>query len=298
MVNQAMPLEDSVTAMQQLEDRIIAWAESQPEVRAILVIGSRARRDLTADEWSDLDLIVFATDSERYLAGDEWLHDIGQVWLNLPHQTGGGHQERLVHFDGGCKVDFVFFAVDDLRRMVESGKLGDIYHRGYYVLVDKDELAAQLPPSPFAPPPYEKPSTDLFTLAVNSFWHDAAYVARQIRRRNLWAANMRNAKMKEMVLLRMLEWHARAVNGWDYDTWHNGYLMSEWTDPQTWDELQSTFGGLGVVESWRALLAMMDLFRRLAVETASGLGYTYPGATDERFTRLVKRLYEKDDQAQ
>jgi aminoglycoside 6-adenylyltransferase len=293
-----MPLKDSVTAMQQLEDRIIAWAESQAPVRAILVIGSRARRDFPADEWSDLDLTVFATDSERYLAGDDWLHDIGQVWLNLPHQTGSGHQEPLVHFEGGCKVDFVFFAVDDLRRMVESGKLEGIYHRGYYVLVDKDKLATQLPPSPFAPPPYEKPSEDLFTLAVNSFWHDAVYVARQIRRRNLWAANMRNAKMKEMVLLRMLEWHARAVNGWDYDTWYNGYLMSEWTDPQTWDELQSTFGGLGVVESWRALLAMMDLFRRLTVETASELGYTYPRFTDERFTRLVKRLYEKDDQAQ
>jgi aminoglycoside 6-adenylyltransferase len=99
---------------------------------------------------------------------------------------------------------------------------------------------AQLPPSPFAPPPYEKPAADFFTLVVNSFWHDAVYVARQIRRRNLWAANLRNAKMKEIVLLRMLEWHARAVNGWDYDTWHNGYFLSEWTSPQTWDELQGT----------------------------------------------------------
>lgn len=289
-----MVLEDSVTTIQQLEDRIITWAESQPEIRAILVIGSRARRDFPADEWSDLDLIVFATDSERYLAGDDWLQDIGQVWLNLPHQTGSGHQERMVHFDGGGKVDFVFCSVDDLRSMVESGKLWGIYHRGYYVLVDKDELAAQLPPAPFAPPPYEKPSADLFTLAINSFWHDAIYVARQIRRRNLWPAKMRNAKMKELALLKMLEWHARAVNGWDYDTWHNGQFMSEWTDPQTWDELQDTFGGFGVVENWQALLAMMNLFRRLAVETASQLGYTYPVATDERFTRLVKNLYEKE----
>jgi aminoglycoside 6-adenylyltransferase len=285
---------DSATAIQQLKDRVVTWAESQPEICAILVIGSRARRDFPADEWSDLDLMVFATDSQRYLTGDDWLQDIGQVWLNFPHQTGSGHQERLVHFDGGGKVDFVFCSVDDLRGMVESGELWGIYHRGYYVLVDKDELASQLPPSPFAPPPYEKPSADLFALAVNSFWHDAVYVARQIRRRNLWPAKMRNAKMKELVLLKMLEWHARAVNGWDYDTWHDGRFLSEWTDPQTWDELQDTFGGFGVAESWQALLAMMNLFRRLAVETASHLGYTYPVATDERFTRLVKSLYEKE----
>jgi aminoglycoside 6-adenylyltransferase len=89
--------------MEQLEDRIVTWAESQPNVRAILVIGSRARRVFPADEWSDLDLILFATDSEPYLAGNEWLRDIGNVWLNLPHQTGSGHPERLVHFEGGSR---------------------------------------------------------------------------------------------------------------------------------------------------------------------------------------------------
>ena len=73
MMGQATPSDDTVVIMQQLENRIIAWAESQPDIRAILVIGSRARRDLPADEWSDLDLMVFATDSERYLANGDWL---------------------------------------------------------------------------------------------------------------------------------------------------------------------------------------------------------------------------------
>ena len=44
--------------MQQLENRVIAWAESQPDIRAIIVVGSRARRDSPADEWSDLDLVI------------------------------------------------------------------------------------------------------------------------------------------------------------------------------------------------------------------------------------------------
>jgi hypothetical protein len=45
-----MPIEDSMTVMQQLEDRVVTWAESQPAVRAILVIGSRARHDFPADD--------------------------------------------------------------------------------------------------------------------------------------------------------------------------------------------------------------------------------------------------------
>ena len=94
--------------MQQLENRVIAWAESRPDIRAILVVGSRARRDFPADEWSDLDLMVIATDLKKVLASDDWLDDIGETWLNLPLEPGGGHPERIVRFDGLCNVDFVF----------------------------------------------------------------------------------------------------------------------------------------------------------------------------------------------
>lgn len=280
--------------MQQLEDRVIAWAESQPDIRAILVIGSRARYDFPADEWSDLDLMIFATDFEKYLANDDWLDDIGEAWLNLPLETGRGHPECIVRLDGLCKVDFVFLTVGDLRRMVESGTLDGVYHRGYYILVDKDGLAAQLPPSPFNPPPYEKPPEHFFALAVKWFWHDAVVIACQIRRRNLWFVKLRDWKMKE-TLLRMLEWHARAVHGWDYDTWHSGHFLSEWTDSQTWNELHSAFGQFDAAGSWQALLTTMNLFRRLATETALRLSYPYPTAVDEHVARLVNTLYGEDN---
>ena len=280
--------------MQQLEDRVIAWAESQPDIRAILVIGSRARHDFPADEWSDLDLMVFATDLEKYLSSDDWLDDIGAAWLILPLETGGGHPERIVRFDGLCKVDFVFLLVNDLQRMVESGRLDGIYRRGYYILADKDSLAAQLPPSPFGPPPYERPPKHFFTLAVKWFWHDAVVIASQIRRRNLWFVKFRDWKMKETLLM-MLEWHAHAVHGWDCDTWHAGHFLSEWTDSQTWSELHRSFGQFDAAGSWQALLTTMNLFRRLATETAARLSYPYPTAVDERVTQLVNTFYAEDD---
>lgn len=55
-------MESEAATIQQLENRVGEWAESQSNIRAILVIGSRARRDFPADEWSDLDLAIFAID--------------------------------------------------------------------------------------------------------------------------------------------------------------------------------------------------------------------------------------------
>ena len=39
----------------------------------------------------------------------------------------------------------------------------------------------------------------------------------------------------------------------------------------------------------------MDLFRRLATETAPQLGYVYPTTLDKNVTQYVNRLYEEDD---
>ena len=122
----------------------------------------------------------------------------------------------------------------------------------------------------------------------------AVYVAKQIRRRELWIVKFRDWTMKEG-LLKMIEWHARANQGWDYDTWHDGRFMLEWADPETQEGLYQVFGGFDTVDCWHALLSSMDLFRRLAQETASALDYSYPAELDGNVTDFVKMLYKADD---
>ena len=99
-------------------------------------------------------------------------------------------------------------------------------------------------------------------------------------------------------LLILLAWHARATRGWDraeaHDTWHNGRFMGEWIDTTTWRDLQAVFGRFEAGDAWRALLANLELFRRLATETAQYFGYVYPTLLDERVTQLVNQLHAGD----
>ena len=280
--------------MKEFEQRIIAWAETQPNVRAILVVGSRARSDCPADEWADLDTMIFCTDYERLWLSSEWLGEMGAVWTAIPGRTSGDDPEWLALYDGGFKVDYVLFTLDALRGLAQEERMDGVYQRGYYVLVDKDGWARDLPPPSYAPPSYAPPSADEFRLTVSAFWYGAVYVAKQIRRRNLWVVKYRDWSMKE-TLLRILEWHARATQGWDHDTWHDGHHMSSWTDAGTWNALHDTFGRFDAADSWRALLATMDLLRRLARATADHLGYAYPQALDDQVTQYVGKLYSGDD---
>ena len=222
-------------------------------------------------------------------------------------------------FDGGLKADFVFYSVTVLRQMVESQTMPGVYQRGYFILVDKDGLAARLPPAHYAPPPLEKPTIEEFTRTVNAFWYGAVYIAKQLRRRELpwappepppvspqggegglgsapdrvWVAKYADGLMKNE-LLTMLAWHVRATRGWDHDTWHNGRFMGEWVDAATWQDLQAVFGRFEAADAWRALLANLELFRRLATEAAQHLAYDYPRLLDERVTHFVNGLYAGD----
>jgi aminoglycoside 6-adenylyltransferase len=86
----------------------------------------------------------------------------------------------------------------------------------------------------------------------------------------------------------MMEWHARATDGWTYDTWHGGRFLEEWADPKVLEGLRGAFAHFDEDDIKRALLATMDMFRWIAIETAEKLDYPYPTNADRRVTEWVK----------
>ena len=60
----------------ELEQRFADWALTQPTIQAVIVVGSRARLNHPADDWSDLDLVVFATETASFLSDATWLEDV------------------------------------------------------------------------------------------------------------------------------------------------------------------------------------------------------------------------------
>ena len=48
-------------------DLVARWAEERPDVRAALLVGSRARTAEPADEWSDYDFGLLLVDPQAYV---------------------------------------------------------------------------------------------------------------------------------------------------------------------------------------------------------------------------------------
>jgi aminoglycoside 6-adenylyltransferase len=304
---------------EQLIAGFVKWAEAQPDIGTAFVIGSQARTTRPADEWSDLDLVVTVNKPERYLFETNWLKDIGNPWVTFVEGTGD-ERERRVLFEGGLDVDFALLSRRKMRlltrllrirerfpalfrllprtaaQQVSQGiaAFSDVARRGTRVLLDKDGIAEHLLQVTAEVSSSHPPAQDEFFDLINDFWYHAVWTAKKLRRGELWTAQGCSDSYMKWRLLRMIEWHTHATNGWDYDTWHGGRSLEQWADGRVVKDLQDAFAHYDEQDLWRGLSAMMDLFRWVAVKTAAQLKYPYPTSADEHATELVQSMFSEN----
>lgn len=280
-----------------LLSRFVQWAQNQDEIRSAMVIGSRARTDHPADEFSDLDMSIFVTNPQKYLEDSTWLNQIGIPWLTFVEPTGDRrHWERRCLFEGGLDVDFAFVPATLVIEMVEDGlspEIGDVFRRGYRILFDKDHLLEKVDFETgnhiWRAPVDEKPFFEL----INDFWYHAVWTAKHLRRGEIWWSKDCCDSYLKSLLRRMLEWHAQAVSDQQKDTWMRGRFLEEWVDPRVLPALKTVFASYDLEDVWRALLETMDLFEWISKETKQLRNFTYPETGISKAKAYVNLLYQQ-----
>ncbi len=254
-------------------ERTKEWIDNEPGIRGLAIIGSQARTSHPADEWSDLDFIILATDTERYLHDLSWIELIGTHLLTFVASTADHrNRERRILFDGGQDVDFSFFPVEMLDQMIANGIPLDIaneLNRGAKILIDKDGLLErfhQVSKNMFRST-YGLPSEEEFSNLVTDFWYHAVHAAKHLRRGELWWSKQTVDHHLKNLLRTMLEWNTQAASQDETDTWLHGRHLEEWANPQYVTALADVYAHFHTNDIWRALFATMKLFRTIEYET-------------------------------
>jgi aminoglycoside 6-adenylyltransferase len=285
--------ENQIHLYENLITQVTVWAEPRQDMRAAIIIGSRARMDYPADAWADLDIIIITTEPEYYLFNDDWIQNIGPFLLSFTEPTTGGGMERRVLFEGMIDVDFAFFSEEKINLLREMSpemimQLQDIFGRGMRVLFDKDGIVHQLQSYTSSRVPYLPPTQQEFHDVISDFLYHCIWTAKHLRRGELWWAKECCDSHLKRLLLTMVEWHSRAVQGWNYDTWFRGRFLEKWADPRVCEGLRDAFAHYDEKDVNCALLATMELFRWLATETGEKLEYPYLAEADEKVTSWVR----------
>ena len=272
---------DPFAGYAELEQRFAAWAQTQPALRAAVVVGSRARPALP-DPAADLDLVLFTTTPAAYADSGAWLSALGPVWLAVRNATGRGDAEWLVVFAGGFKADFVLLpTVPDasLAERLQASPYRNVYRRGVRAVFNQGG-AAELPAEWLAEPLTVTGAPDevIFRQAVEAAWYAADRAARMLARGDLWRAKQQVDGALKQRLLELLAWHAAARAEAGRVIWDDGRHLGEWAEAEALAALPETFGAYAAADLWRALWATLALHERLARETAATLGLKYDEA--------------------
>lgn len=274
---------------QEMYDLIVQIARADERIRAVMLNGSRANPRAKRDFFQDFDIVYFVRAVAPFKTEPGWIDRFGErMILQLPDEMGdAAHTHRygysyLMQFTDGNRIDLTLFPVEHLAALPADSLS--------VVLFDKDGLLGQLPAPDdrqYLPTP---PSAAAFADCCNEFWWVCPYVAKGLWREEIiYAKTMMDNYLRDP-LMTMLGWYVGIRTNFTHGPGKAGKALQDRLEPELWALLLQTYAGAESEPTWRALLAMGDLFRRVALAVAQPYGFVYPHGDDARVSAHLRHV--------
>jgi aminoglycoside 6-adenylyltransferase len=256
--------------------QVTRWARHEDGVGALLLVGSPARAEVPADEWSDIDLLLVVDDPRPYVDDAGWLQTFGAPLLTFVEPTAvGPYEERRVLFEEGPEVDFAVLPTAGIDDVANDPETLAVLRRGYRLLVDRIALAPLLSGAQAQPGAVARstPGQAEFDQLTHDFWYHQLLAAKKLRRGEVWVAKQVCDCHCKALLVQLF---ASGALGRDpsLDTWHQGRFLERWAPPTEVEQLRGSFAQYTSADVARALQANADLFTAAEQECTRVLDVT------------------------
>ena len=278
-------------------DLILQFALEHEDVRVVIMNGSRVNPNAKKDPFQDYDINCLVRSVEpfrrnpeipRYF-GDILVKEIPEDMDDPPPANDGGYG-YLMQFMDGSRIDLGFTPLERARQCVEDTLS--------VVLLDKDNLVGELPPSSDRSYLPKKPTAKAFEDCCIEFWWLNPYAAKGLWRDELtYAKHMLDENLREQ-LMKMLTWYFGVKTGFQKSPGKEGKYLKGPLGEEVWDMLVRTYSDARPDATWEALFVMGDLFRQVAKVVANTFGFTYPEKDDKNVSAYIRRIQALPSDAQ
>lgn len=277
-------------AEQEVLDLIMNFTTKDENIRAVLLNGSRANPNAIRDIFQDFDIACLVNDVSPYVRNEKVPGFFGEILIlqepdNMqdPPPEKNGHYAYLMQFKDGNRIDLSFHPLDQLKTILNDSLT--------IVLLDKDGIAGNLPPSSDIGYLPAKPTDKQFQDCCNEFWWCTPYVAKGLWRGELtYARHMMDVVVREEQLMKMLVWYFGVKTGFKEAPGKFGKYLKKRVEPEIWAELERTYSDANCENIWESLFTMGHLFRHLANVVASEFGFQYPQQDDDNVSEFIRRI--------
>jgi aminoglycoside 6-adenylyltransferase len=266
---------------QEMYALIVNMARNDERIRAVIMNGSRTDPNSPRDIFQDYDIVYIVTEVSSFKHDLNWIKRFGEVMIMQmpddmlePPPSNDGSFAFLMQFTDGNRIDLTLFPLSKLDKLgKDSLSLS---------LLDKDGIIKPfaLPNnSDYLPkPPLPKEYDD----CCNEFWWVCTSVAKGLWREEIIYAKYMLEQIVREQLMKMLAWHVGARTQFAKNPGQFGKYFKQYLEPDLWEMLQKTYADADYDNTWQALHAACDLFRKTAIHVAEHLGFEYPHGDDQR----------------
>lgn len=270
-------------------DLLLNFANSDENVRAVVMNGSRVNPNAKKDPFQDFDVVYLVRDVDAFKSRPDVVSYFGEIMIlqtpedmDDPPPQNDGHYVYLMQFCDGTRIDLSAYPLHAINQIVS-----DSLSR---VLLDKDQRIHELPPPndrDYLPHP---PTAKAYADCCNEFWWVNPYVAKGLWRAELTYAHDMFDTVVRPQLMKMLTWYFGIRTNFQKSPGKCGRYIKQGIEPEIWERLEQTYADAHFDHIWDALFVMGDLFRELAHIVAQAFGFTYPEQDDRNVTNYIRRI--------
>ena len=271
-------------------DLVLSYAANDERIRAVGLNGSRANPNAPKDMFQDFDVVYLVTEMDSFMKDSHWIDVFGErIILQTPEKmslfppTLGGRFSYLMLFTDGNRIDLTLVPIEEQDKYCNEDKLT-------VILMDKDNCLPKVPPPTDEDYWVMRPYAEFFADCCNEFWWVSTCVAKGLWRKEILYAHEHLNNILRPMLFKMLEWNVATENNYSVSIGKYGKYLEKYLSEKSWQELLSTYAGGSYDDVWRALFAMVHLFRNTAIIVADRLGFEYSSEEDERVTTYLNHI--------
>lgn len=278
-------------------EQIIQWIENNPDIRAALLTSSLVNPYAPVDHFSDLDVELVFNNRTSYEINNEWLNLFGEPISTVEENDSvfeGKHAMKMVLYKDHVKVDFKLYQISEFSKEIQQEILPEDWDLGYKVLVDKDDLTKNLKSPTYQSIMIHQPTEKKFQQLLNDFWWDTSYVAKCLKRGDIFYAKFMSENiLRTDYLVPLIEWYIASDYNWNNITTNkHGRLFKKYLSDDLWNRVEATFSGSNIEENWTALFAFADLVHELGTYLAKKLNFTYPEQHEQNIRKYLIEVKE------
>ena len=250
-------------------------ARDDKRIRAVLLQGSRANKNITPDPLQDFDIVFVVDQMESFISDHRWTSVFGEKLISqLPDEMEIGNDESrksvsfhyLMLLKDGIRIDLSLFPKEKMSSHFSPDSLTIVW-------LDKDGMFSNIEPPGDKDYLIKRPTEKEFLETCNEFWWVSLYVSKGLLRREItYAKAMMEGPVRQM-FMRMIEWYIGTETKFSVSFGKSGKFMEKYLSAEDYARILTTYPDFQIENIWKSLFAMTSLFSNYAKQVADNLQF-------------------------